>query len=54
MFFQGYHGDTSETFVVGETDEQGQRLVDAARLCRDEGINVCKHGALFDDIGDVI
>ncbi|CAL1530100.1 unnamed protein product [Lymnaea stagnalis] len=54
VFFKGYHGDTSQTFLVGDVDERNKALVEAAELCRDAGINACHHGALFSDIGDYI
>ncbi|XP_012937492.1 methionine aminopeptidase 1D, mitochondrial isoform X2 [Aplysia californica] len=54
VFFQGYHGDTSETFMIGDVDRQGQLLVQAAKDCRDIGISVCREGALFSDIGEVV
>uniref|UniRef100_A0A0B6ZZ46 Methionine aminopeptidase n=1 Tax=Arion vulgaris TaxID=1028688 RepID=A0A0B6ZZ46_9EUPU len=54
VFYKGYHGDTSETFTVGIVDERTKDLVETARLCRDVGISVCKNGALFSDIGDII
>lgn len=50
----GYHGDTSETFLVGEVDEVGQRLVETARRCRDEAIAACKPGAKLCVIGNTI
>ncbi|XP_064608219.1 methionine aminopeptidase 1D, mitochondrial-like [Liolophura sinensis] len=51
VFYNGYHGDCSETFCVGNVDEGGRRLVNIARKCRDEAISVCKDGARFSDIG---
>jgi methionyl aminopeptidase len=50
----GYHGDTSAMFVIGEASEQAQRLVDVARRCRDAGIAVIRDGARLGDIGAAI
>jgi methionyl aminopeptidase len=50
----GYHGDTSAMFVIGEASEQAQRLVDVARRCRDAGIAVIRDGARVGDIGAAI
>ena len=50
----GYHGDTSATFVIGEASEQARRLVDIARRCRDAGIAVIRDGARVGDIGAAI
>ncbi|XP_068605137.1 methionine aminopeptidase 1D, mitochondrial [Brachionichthys hirsutus] len=54
VYLDGYHGDTSETFLLGEVDEVGQRLVDTARRCRDEAIAACKPGASLCVIGNTI
>jgi methionyl aminopeptidase len=50
----GYHGDTSAMFVIGEASPQAQRLVDVARRCRDAGIAVIRDGARLGDIGAAI
>ncbi|XP_059151196.1 methionine aminopeptidase 1D, mitochondrial-like [Physella acuta] len=54
VFYNGYHGDTSHTFMVGDVDKRGKALVKAAEKCRDAGIGVCHNGALISDIGDII
>jgi len=51
---QGYHGDTSKTFLVGKADKEAQRLVDAAQRCLEEGIAVATPGNFFGAIGDSI
>ncbi len=50
----GYHGDTSATFIIGEASAEVRRLVDAARRCRDAGIAVIREGARLGDIGAAI
>lgn len=50
----GYHGDTSAMFTIGDVDPETQRLVDTARRCRDAGIEVIRHGARLGDIGAAI
>jgi methionyl aminopeptidase len=50
----GYHGDTSAMFVIGEASEAARRLVDVARRCRDAGIAVIRDGARVGDIGAAI
>jgi methionyl aminopeptidase len=50
----GFHGDTSATFFVGEPDAEARRLVDTARRCRDAGIAVVRAGARLGDIGAAI
>ncbi|XP_062820554.1 methionine aminopeptidase 1D, mitochondrial isoform X1 [Anolis carolinensis] len=54
VYFNGYHGDTSETLLVGNVDESGQKLVEVARKCRDEAIAACRPGAPFSVIGNTI
>ncbi|KAK9410724.1 methionine aminopeptidase 1D mitochondrial [Crotalus adamanteus] len=54
VYLNGYHGDTSETLLVGNVDKAGQKLVEVARKCRDEGIAVCRPGAPFSIIGNTI
>lgn len=50
----GYHGDTSATFIVGEASEDAKRIADIARRCRDAGIAVIREGARLGDIGAAI
>lgn len=50
----GYHGDTSATFMIGKVSDEAARLVDLARRCRDAGIAVIRDGARLGDIGAAI
>ena len=50
----GYHGDTSATFVIGEATADAKSIVDVARRCRDVGISVIRDGARLGDIGGAI
>nr|XP_003406030.2 LOW QUALITY PROTEIN: methionine aminopeptidase 1D, mitochondrial [Loxodonta africana] len=54
VYYNGYHGDTSETFLVGNVDDCGKKLVEVARRCRDEAIAACRAGAPFSIIGNTI
>lgn len=51
VFYNGYHGDCCETYLIGNVDEAGRHLVNAARRCRDESIAICGPGVPFSDIG---
>lgn len=51
VFFNGYHGDVSETFSVGNCDKGALKLIEIARECRDEGIKVCGPGVPLNRIG---
>jgi len=50
----GYHGDTSATFLIGEVSDEARRIVDVARRCREAGISVIREGARLGDIGAAI
>lgn len=50
----GYHGDTSATFIIGDAKPEARRLVETARRCRDAGIAVIRDGARLGDIGAAI
>ncbi|XP_030764007.1 methionine aminopeptidase 1D, mitochondrial [Sitophilus oryzae] len=54
VFYNGYHGDCSKTFLVGDVDDEGKKLVEATRVCLYEGIGVCKPEVHFRDIGYAI
>lgn len=47
----GFHGDTSAMFVIGEPSAAAAHIVDVARRCRDAGIAVIRDGARLGDIG---
>ena len=47
----GFHGDTSETFTIGQVSDEAKRLVHTARLCRDRAISLVAPGARLGDIG---
>ncbi len=50
----GYHGDTSRMFYVGEPSIQARRLCDITYDCMWLGISRVKPGATLGDIGHVI
>jgi methionyl aminopeptidase len=51
---EGYHGDCSEMFVVGECDARAQKLIDVTRGALHAAIAACGPGVPFSVIGDVI
>ncbi|HEX8536774.1 MAG TPA: type I methionyl aminopeptidase [Cystobacter sp.] len=51
---EGFHGDTSATFLIGEVSAEARHVVDVARRCRDAGVAVVRHGARLGDIGAAI
>lgn len=50
----GYHGDTSAMFCIGEVEEHKKRLVDVTRECLFLGIGQVRPGARLGDVGAVI
>jgi methionyl aminopeptidase len=54
VYLEGMHGDCSATFLVGEVDPEGRRLVEAARECLAKGIAAVRPGRPISDIGKAI
>ncbi len=52
MYLNGFHGDVSETFLVGDVDEQGKELVDVTKICLDEAVAICHPGRPYNNIGN--
>jgi methionyl aminopeptidase len=50
----GYHGDTSKTFIVGNAAPEVKKLVETTEECLRRGIRVVKPGARLRDIGAAI
>ena len=50
----GYHGDTSKMFLVGEPSIKAKRLVRITHECMWIGINLVRPGATLGDIGAAI
>jgi methionyl aminopeptidase len=51
---EGYHGDTSKTFLVGNPHPKAQKLVEVTQECLRLGIAEVKPGAKIGDIGAAI
>jgi methionyl aminopeptidase len=54
VYLAGMHGDCSATFLVGEVDPEGRRLVETARECLAKGIAAVRPGRPISDIGRAI
>ena len=50
----GWHGDTSKTFYVGEPKVRTRKVVEVARRALEVGIEVVRPGATLGDIGHAI
>lgn len=54
MTKQGWHGDTSATFLVGNVSDEAARLVEVTRRALEVGIQMVKPGTRFGDLGHAI
>lgn len=54
VVLDGWHGDSSRMFLVGEVPRKASRLVDVTYDCLMRGIDAIKPGATFGDIGFAI
>lgn len=50
----GYHGDTSKMFIVGEPTILAERLIRITQECLYKALNIVKPGVKLGDIGHVI
>ncbi len=53
MLLQGYHGDTSKMFLVGNVSEKAQDLCRVTKHCLDEAIKICGPGVPIKEVGKV-
>lgn len=54
VYYDGYHGDCSETFTVGEVDEQGLDLIQVTYDCWVKAMEFCEPGRPYKEIGGII
>ncbi|KAG0225107.1 Methionine aminopeptidase 1D, chloroplastic/mitochondrial [Actinomortierella wolfii] len=54
VYLNGYHGDTSATFLVGNVDKPGRDLVERTKEALDKAIEICAPGVPFNQIGKTI
>lgn len=54
VYLNGFHGDCSRTFLVGDVDGVGRKLVDATERCLLEAIKLCRPQREFREIGALI
>jgi methionyl aminopeptidase len=54
LIIEGYHGDTSRMYFVGEPSPLAQRLVEVTEKCRQLGIEQVRPGGRIGDIGAAI
>jgi methionyl aminopeptidase len=57
VFLNGWHGDLNETFVVGPPSacsDEARRLVRCSHDCLADALAICRPGARYRDLGEVI
>jgi len=54
VYYEGYHGDTCETYMVGNVDAKAQRLTSVCKKCLHAGIAAVRPGAPIHAIGEAI
>jgi methionyl aminopeptidase len=54
VIYDGYHGDTSKMYFVGDIAPHAKRLVEITQECLYKGIELVKPGCRLGDIGAVI
>ncbi|KAJ3000894.1 Methionine aminopeptidase 1D, mitochondrial [Globomyces sp. JEL0801] len=54
VYYNGFHGDTSRTIIIGEGDIQAHQLVNHTKNALDMAISMIKPGLAFCDIGCTI
>ncbi|CAM9192276.1 unnamed protein product [Chrysoparadoxa australica] len=54
VYLNGFHGDCSEMFCVGEVDDDAKRLIQATYDAWQEAVAFCKPGKQYKDIGGII
>ncbi|KAJ8901513.1 hypothetical protein NDN08_007357 [Rhodosorus marinus] len=54
VYYNGFHGDCSETFLVGDVDPEASRLVRVTYECLQLAIAICKPGIPYSEIGKTI
>lgn len=54
VYYKGYHGDTADTFCVGQVTEQARRLIDNTRRCFYNSLAFARPGYRLGDIGHAV
>lgn len=54
VYLNGYHGDTSKMFMVGNVNEKAKDLCKVTKHALDEAIKVCGPGVAIREVGKVI
>jgi len=53
-FVNGFHGDTSRTFRVGQVSEAAEKIIEASEDCLNKSIAACGPGVPLNTIGKIV
>lgn len=53
-FYRGFHGDSANTFAVGEIPEEAKRLIEVTRQSWRQGVDAIRPGGRVGDIGHAV
>ena len=53
-FYKGFHGDSANTFAVGNITDEAKRLIEATKTSFEKGIEMAVSGNRLGDIGSAI
>lgn len=54
VIYKGFHGDSAWTYIVGDADDETQRLLDVTEASLEAGIQQARAGHRLSDIGHAI
>eukprot|EP01133_Synstelium_polycarpum_P003770 gene3770-4346_t len=54
LYYKGFHCDLNETYLIGNVDEAGKKLVKVAYECLEKSMEILKPGVLYREIGEVV
>lgn len=54
VYLNGYHGDTSATFLCGDVEDEAKKLVEVTREALNKAISICGPGVEYNKIGKTI
>ena len=53
-FYKGFHGDSANTFAVGNISDEAKRLIEATKTSFEKGVEMAMPGNRLGDIGSAI
>jgi len=54
LYYGGFHADVNDTYLIGNVDENGRKLVRVTKESLEKAIEIVKPGTLYREVGNVI